>query len=226
MSDTFTNNIRKDSKIFQIAYLFRRPEHIPDKVDGCTLFTRFLVYLVPWIVCSVLAWVILGLFLGVLGQPIARLWIFLAEGNKLVYGYDPLDPWIPGYRALSRITIVTYCREEIEWLEILKKVTKSRSPIIFLASCLGLLAALGFVFGLVPFVIIPRIWQTLSPGIELISNEMGWISGLALSGVLLAGAYFGTRKFWRYFAATPSGQMFSARFQDWKKRHCTVYEVV
>jgi len=222
----------RSSLLFRVAYMFTVQVRKPAAVDRCTLVVRFLLHLIPWVVLSLMAWVVLGVIFGILGQPLWRLWLFICEGRKLVYvsqGGIAAD-WLPCRQTLSKLTVCTYDRDDIDWMDWAQG-PDFRSPFLMVIGCLVMVAIclglLSLIFYYAPVYGAPWVWGVaITPGASYAYDLFGaWSGPLAwLVGIL--AALWGIRYASKRFAASQSGSVLVSYFKEWKVQHCPIYQVV
>lgn len=225
--------LKRDSFIYQVAYMFTPSYKKPEVVDRCTLVTRFLVRLIPWAILSALVWVVLGIICGVIGQLLCRLWLFVCEGRKLVYyaqGGINLG-WLPARNALSTLTVFTYEREDIDWLDWADLNGGPRSPILVVITALfALVIALAILYCLfyfVPVYLVPWVWGTaFVPAAHLAYDSLSWWGKPLVGLLLIVAAFFAVRHGYRRLGSSQTGSVLINHFKEWKAQHCPVYRVV
>lgn len=224
--------VRRNGLLFQIAFLWTNADSLPDRVDRCTLVSKFAINLIPWIVICLGLWLVFGIILGVIGQPLWRLIIFIFAGKKLVYHESSFaDPsWIPGERYLAFISIAgDYRHENIRWLDwaAIDDFANFRSPILFIFLVCAAILGILFVGWIVLFGLVPAIYESiLMPSVSYLYKTSGWW-GSALAILLgIAALWYIMPRLWSSFASTEIGRVLISHFKEWKQNHCPVYEVV
>src|SRR4051812_27434877 len=96
MSDMTAGELSHTTALVRIAYWLRLDD-LPETVDDCTVWTRFLLNAIPWMAFNIGLWFLLGVVLGVIGQPLLRIGLFICKGKTL--RYEPtidLPLWLVG----------------------------------------------------------------------------------------------------------------------------------
>ncbi len=231
--------VRKHGWLFKIGHMFVPYAQLPERVNRCTLVWRFGIYLIPWILCSLVAWIAFGLVLGIGGHMVRWPWHFLAEARYLSFKGGNPPRWIPAQRALERLCILSYEKEDIQWLEWMVRLMNNdqprprvydgrmRSPFMFVIGGIVILAIVaaalyGFFYAL-PVYALPWAWRHgIVPAYTATANTVGWWGWTiaALLCLLIA------RRVWQSVAKTETGAVLISHFKEWKREHCPIYEVV
>jgi hypothetical protein len=200
----------------------------PAEIDGCTLWRRFLLRLVPWFVSSALYLIIGGLVFGVLAHIIVQPFAVLFVGKRLAYKGPPTGVFrLPFYYGLHRLFIGNYRFKNVKWLDWAEfgDVDKIRSPILILIMAIVLISMIYMFIVAIPHVFFGIVDEFAWAGRAALDTVGWWGSGILVivgTGIV----YFGGRRTYGAFIATESGKFVLARYQSWKERHCTLYELV
>ena len=218
----------KTSWIVKIAYMFWQ-EDLPTQIDRCTLWQRFCLMFVPWVLVNLLAWVLGFIVLGVIAHIIWRTIAFLLIGQKLKYKYQGRDPDYPsaiiGNRIVEKVVILHYERKDIWWMNWSQFEKGFRCPILMI---LVILFTVGICY--VVAVNVPDIYHSIVGYVHAVGSvaygTVGWWgSALVALFAFVAASYLG-KKGYGTFAATPSGAVVISHFKAWKDEHCTIYKLV
>ncbi len=216
----------KSSWIVRIAYVFTQQNELPAQVDRCTLWQRFCTLFVPWLLLNIGVWIVGGLLLGIIGQPVCRFIVFMGIGKKLKYNAPYKGVWSIVYaRQLTKLCVIYYSTENVIWLNPIRDRDGFFSPFLALLG-VSLVALLLTLFVL----IIPELVQEISAVAkrtgEVVYNTSGWW-GSALATTLSIGlVWYLMRRGYRAFASTPSGTVVVSHLKEWKQQHCTIIELV
>jgi hypothetical protein len=219
----------KTSWIVRIAYMFS--QEAPDKVDRCTLWQRFCLLLLPWIVINLVVWFVFGLIMGVLAQAIWRFIILIFAGKKLVWTRglksEPSQCPIVLSKVLARISVFSYDHENIWWLNWCEGwlPDRIRSPIVVVASWAFSAFLLYTFVTYIPEMLSFIAMKFTSAGTYVVTLG-GWGLVALVTIIAFALAIVAGRKGYKAFAATPSGAVVVSHLKEWKQQHCTVIELV
>ena len=219
----------------RIAYMFSHPNNWPAEVDGCKLWPRFALCLVPWIVLSFIVWIIMGVIGGVV-MLVSHAVAYIVFGLKFVYDSDAQEGpffWAPGREALSRLLILCYEKEKVEHLAFIEEFTDSRSPLslLFILALVVVVLVLAklFFWDLVPFVSI-WLFDLVYDGAITLYETFNWWGMWGSLAVALILAWSIVRRVltsaWQNFSSSESGKLVFSLYEDWREKNCTRYKVI
>jgi hypothetical protein len=219
--------ISKDTWAVKIAYAFTSEEDMPTTFDKCTLWQRFGVMLVPWVLFNIFVWLIAFVVLGIIAQVIWRIILFVFVGQKLVYNtYDTgQSSSVVGFSIIKRVVVLRYERENIWWMNWSQFERDFRCPILMIIFGLGALGLAILFVTSTPAMFHAVVGAATAAGSAAYST-IGWWGSALVALIALGILSYLSRKGYRAFAATPSGTLFVSYIAEWKEQHCTRYELV